>query len=104
MLDLAKNQKYINKNHIVNIASWMRNQIANLCNPVSAPITATPDALAERLQSIPKTALLCNRMMDNIEYGLEGLIYRRKSCKVRRGTRTRKTMEQEKEIDNKISI
>ena len=29
----------------------MRNQVANLYNAVSAPVAATRDALAERLQS-----------------------------------------------------
>ena len=50
----------------------MRSQIANLCNAVLAPVVAAREAFAERLQSVRKTAfLLCNRMVDNIEYGLE---------------------------------
>ena len=74
----------------------MRIQIAKLYNAVSA---TTPDERAERLQGVPETAsLLNNRMMDNIEYEQEGLRYRRKRCKVRRGTRTRKIMEQEKKL------
>ena len=77
----------------------MRIQIANLYNAVSGPTTAAPDARAERLQGVPEIAsLLNNRMMDNIEYGQEGLRYRRKKYKVRRGTRTRKTMKQEKKL------
>ena len=37
---------------------------------LSAPVVATRDALAERLQSIRETAsLLYNRMMENMGYG-----------------------------------
>ena len=54
--------------------SCMRNTISKLCNAVSAPVAATRDALAERLQSVRETAsLLYNRMMDNIEYERERL-------------------------------
>ena len=50
----------------------MRNTISKLYNAVSAPVAATRDALAERLQSVRETAsLLYNRMMENIEYGRE---------------------------------
>ena len=60
------------------MTSWMGNQIANLCNFVSAPVAATQGALAERLQSIRENAsLLCNRMMYNMEHGkerLEGIV------------------------------
>ena len=53
---------------------WMRNQIANLHNAVSAPAAATRDALVERPQSVREaTSLLYNRMMDNVEYGQERL-------------------------------
>ena len=48
----------------------MKNQLTKLCNVVSAPVTATPDALAERLQSVPETTSLSyNRMMENMGYG-----------------------------------
>ena len=54
--------------------SWFRNTITNLYNAVSAPVAATRDALAERLQSVRDTAsLLYNRMMNNIGYGEETL-------------------------------
>ena len=54
--------------------SWMRNQLPKLYNAVSAPMTATRDALAERLQSLHKTtSLLYNRMMQNMGYGQERL-------------------------------
>ena len=33
------------------MANWRRNQLTKLCNAVSAPVTTTQDALAERLQS-----------------------------------------------------
>ena len=53
---------------------WMRNQLTKLCNAVSAPVAATRDALAERLQSVRETAsLLYNRMVENMGYGLERL-------------------------------
>ena len=52
------------------MTSWMRNQLTKLCNAVSAPVTATRDALVERLQSIRDTAsLLYNRMVGNMRYG-----------------------------------
>ena len=52
----------------------MRNQLTKLYNAVSAPMAATRDALAERLQSIGETAsLLYNRIMENMGYGQEGL-------------------------------
>ena len=48
----------------------MRNQLTKLYNAVSAPVTITRDALAERLQSVRDTAsLLYNRMMENMGYG-----------------------------------
>ena len=48
----------------------MRNTISKLYNAVSAPVTATRDALAERLQSVRDiTSLLYNRMMENMGYG-----------------------------------
>ena len=50
--------------------SFLRNTISKLYNPVSAPVTATRDALAERLQSVRDiTSLLYNRMMENMGYG-----------------------------------
>ena len=52
----------------------MRNHLTKLYNAVSAPVRATRDALAERLQSVRETAsLLCNRMMENMGYGQERL-------------------------------
>ena len=48
----------------------MRNTTSKLYNSVSAPVAATRDALAERLQNVRETAsLLYNRMIDNIKYG-----------------------------------
>ena len=52
----------------------MKNQISKLYNAVSAPVAASRDALAERLQSVRDTAsLLYNRMMNNIGYVQETL-------------------------------
>ena len=54
--------------------SWFRNMITNLYNAVSAPVAASRDALAERLQSVRDTAsLLYNRTMHHIGYGQETL-------------------------------
>ena len=48
----------------------MKNQLTKLYNAVSAPVAATRDALAERLQSVRETtSLLYNRMMENMGYG-----------------------------------
>ena len=48
----------------------MRNTISKLYNAVSAPVAATRDALAERLQSVrDTTSLLYSRMMENMGYG-----------------------------------
>ena len=56
------------------MTNWVRNQLSKLYNAVSAPVTATRDALAERLQSVRETAyLLYNRMMENMGYGQKGL-------------------------------
>ena len=50
--------------------TFLRNAISKLYNVVSAPVTATRDALAERLQSVRETtSLLYNRMMENMGYG-----------------------------------
>ena len=52
----------------------LRNTISKLYNPVSAPVTATRDALAERLQSVhDNISLLHNKMMENMGYGQERL-------------------------------
>ena len=52
----------------------MRNQLRKLYNAVSAPVTATRDRLAERLQSARDTAsLLYNRITESTGYGQERL-------------------------------
>ena len=52
----------------------MKNAISKLYSVVSAPVTATRDALAERLRSVHETvSLLYNRMMKNMGYGRERL-------------------------------
>ena len=51
----------------------MRNTISKLYNAVSAVVTTTRDAVAERLQSVRDTAsLLYNRMMENMGYEQQG--------------------------------
>ena len=56
------------------MSSFLRNTISKLYNVVSATVATTRDALAERLQSIRKTAsLLYNRMMENMGCGRERL-------------------------------
>ena len=48
----------------------MRNQLTKLYNAASAPMTVTPDALAERMWSVRETAsLVYNRMAENMGYG-----------------------------------
>ena len=52
----------------------MKNQLTKLYNAVSALVTATRYAIAERLQSVRDTAfLLYNRMMENMGYEQETL-------------------------------
>ena len=52
--------------------TFLRNTISRLYNAVSAPVTTTRDALAEKLQGMRDTAsLLYNRMMENMRYGQE---------------------------------
>ena len=52
------------------MSTILRNTISKLYSAVSAPVTATRDALVERLQSVHDTAsLLYNRMMENMGYG-----------------------------------
>ena len=54
--------------------TFLRHAISKLYNAVSAPVAATGDALAERLQSVRDTAsLLYNRMVENMGYGQERL-------------------------------
>ena len=73
-LDLSTNQQYPNKKPTINMSRSMRNQLAKLCNAVSAPVAATRDALTERLQSVRETAsLLYNRMIENMKYGRQRL-------------------------------
>ena len=56
------------------MSRFLRNTVSKLYNAVSAPVTATRDAFAERLQSVRETAsLLYNRMMENMKYGRERL-------------------------------
>ena len=56
------------------MSTILRNTISKLYSAVSAPVTATRDALVERLQSVHDTAsLLYNRMMENMGYGRERL-------------------------------
>ena len=50
--------------------TFLRNTISKLYNALSAPVAATRDALAERLQRARDTAsLLYNRMVKNMGYG-----------------------------------
>ena len=56
------------------MSTILRNTISKLYSAVSAPVTATRDALVERLQSVHDTAsLLYNRMMENMGQGRERL-------------------------------
>ena len=54
--------------------TFLKKTISKLYNGVSAPVAATRDALAERLQNVRDTAsLLHNRIMENMGYGRERL-------------------------------
>ena len=54
--------------------TFLRNAILKLHKAVSAPVTATRKALAERLWSVRDTAsLFYNKMMENMGYGQERL-------------------------------
>ena len=54
--------------------SFLRNAISKLYNAVWAPVAATQDALAKRLQGVRDiTSLLYKRMMENMGYGQETL-------------------------------
>ena len=56
------------------MGTFLRNTISKLYNVVATPVTATRDALAERLESIRKTdSVLYKRMMENMEYGRQRL-------------------------------
>ena len=43
---------------IINMYNWMKNQITDLYNAVSAPVAATRDALTEQFQGVCDTASL----------------------------------------------
>ena len=54
--------------------TFLRNTISKLYKAVSAPVTATRDALEKSRESILETAsLLYNRVMENMEYGRQRL-------------------------------
>ena len=73
----------------------MRNTISKLYNTVSAPVTATRDALTERLESVRETAsLLYNRMMENMEDGWERL----KDIVEKQGEEEAKEQKQEEKV------
>lgn len=58
------------------MTNWIKNQIENLYNPVSAPMAATPEGLAERLQRVRETpSLLYDTITGNIEHERETLKY-----------------------------
>ena len=49
--------------------NWMKNQITDFNNAVSAPVAATRDALSERLQSVRDTVtLLYERAKQKLGY------------------------------------
>ena len=57
---------------VINMTSWMKNQLTKLYNAVSVPVAATRDAPAERLQSVHEPAsLLYNSMVENMGYRQE---------------------------------
>ena len=60
----------LSQKYIINMYNWMKNQITDLYNAVSAPVAATRDALSERLQSVRETVtLLYERAKQKLGYG-----------------------------------
>ena len=60
----------LSQKYIINMYNWMKNQITDLYNAVSAPVAATQDALSERLQSVRETVtLLYERAKQKLGYG-----------------------------------
>ena len=56
------------------MTNWIRNQIADLYNAVSASVPARRDTLSERLQNVRETSsLLYNIVMENVEHRRERL-------------------------------
>ena len=51
--------------------TFLRNPISKLYNAVSAPVAATRDALAERLQGVRATASFQERLKDIVEKEVE---------------------------------
>ena len=50
------------------MTSWLGNQGANMYDGVSAPVAATQDALAERLENVRETtSILNNRIIFNMD-------------------------------------
>ena len=56
-LDLSTNQQYPNKIPAIKRGRWIRNQIANLYNFVSASEAAIREALTRGLQSVRESVL-----------------------------------------------
>ena len=62
---------HISRTHvlIIKMSSWFRYTMSNLYNAVRAPVAATRDALAERLQSVCDTVtLLYKRTKEKLGY------------------------------------
>ena len=68
-LELSTNKNFLLPKSIIRMNNWFRNKITDLYNIVSAPIAATRDALAERLQSVRETASLFISAKKKLGYG-----------------------------------
>ena len=78
------------------MTSWMKNQLTKLYNAVSAPVAATRDVLAERLQSVCETtSLFYNKMMEDTGYEQERL----KEIVEKEAEEQEQQQEQEEDID-----
>ena len=67
---------YASRTHvlILKMKSWFRDTLSNLYNAARAPVAATRNVLAERLQSVRDTVtLLYNRTKEKLGYGGETL-------------------------------
>ena len=84
--------------------TFLRNTISKLYNAISAPVAATRDALAERLQSVRDTTfLLYKRMMENMGYGQQEIlkdIVEKEAEEQEQRPRSRRAKDQQQQKNN----
>ena len=88
------------------MSSFLGNAISKLYNAVSAPVAATQDALAERLQSAREiVSLQYNRIMENMRYGWKRLknIIEKKQKKKKPKSNSKNQQQQKEKKKSKIN-